>query len=274
MSNYFSKPLRLRLEAYKRNVAAGTPKLGGGWYDPAWDTTKTSKENLARGARWHWVPSETISTGLISGESHHGTLGGEPFNLKGSSTELRYVEDLGGHFRNVRPCHEIVRLEHTGWYVDQFQDKTCHGLVMQLPGRDGKPIYLYGVNDPWNKNTGMVAWRRCEWTDDQKEAARWADDMAKHYAETCREDNAKQQAEQDIEEARNQIKELRLEAKQLVREIKDHRRQNPKAGALSSFSPAICSALKAQIKSLREESHELYKRITEREDNYWTAVEN
>lgn len=249
---YFSIPLRKRLEAFKRN---GRTKLGHGWHDPAPDHA-----NKIKGV-WHWVPGTTINTGLINGESHHGAWCGEPFTLKGSSTELRFVENLSGYFRNVTPAHEIVSLKHTGWYVDNFQSETCHGLVMQIPGRDGTPRYLYGVNDPWNSNSGMVAWRTHEWTGSKEDAARWADSMAEHYAEICREDDAKFQAEQQIEEKRNRIVEIRTELRKLAADI----RQSKVVGS-------VCDALRGSIQALREESHECHQEIEKLKNNPWEAV--
>lgn len=250
---YFSIPLKKRLEAFKLN---GKTKLGHGWYDPASDHA-----NKIEGV-WHWVPNATIETGLINAGSFHGTWGGPSFTLKGSSTELRFVENLSGHFRNVTPAHEALpSIRHRGWYVDSFQSETCHGLVMQIPGRDGTPRYLYGVSDPWNSNTGMVAWRTHEWADNKEDAARWADSMAETYAEICREDDIQQRAEQQIEEHQERIVEIRTELRKLAADI----RQSKVVGS-------VCDALKASIRALREESHECHREIVKLKDKPWEVA--
>lgn len=256
---YLSIPLSLRLKAFKLN---GKTKLGHGWHEPPYDTTKGHKENAH--CKWNWVPERTVQTGLINGESHHGCWGGDPWKIKGSSTELRYVENLTGYFRNVEKASDIIRMDHTGWYVDNFQDSTCHGIVVQLPARNGKPVYLYGVTDPWNKNTGMIAWRQSEWTDDKKEAARWADSQAEYYAEFCREDEARESAKAEIEEAKKRIKEIRIDRKAIMADVRQ-------SGLLR---PKICEAVRSQVQELMEESRTLYKRIKKLEDNYWDAVPN
>jgi len=198
-------------------------------------------------------------TGLITGESHHGCWGGKPWKIPGSSTEYRFCDDLDGYFRNVTPAHDVVELRHKGWYIDHHQDETCHGLVMQLPGRN---IWLYGVNDPWNNNAGVVAWRKYEWADNKEDAARWADDAARHYAEYLREDAIKQEAQWRIEETRNEIVDLREEARLLIAGIRK-----------STLAPAICERMRKDIRSLRRDIHKAFKNIAELEDNPYVVVQ-
>ena len=255
MKSHLSIPLRTRLEAWKRGDKT---KLGGHWFDEP-----PLAENKYKGKGWHYVPEYTVNTGLLNGASHHGCWGGTPFKCDGSSTELRFVENLRGYFRNVTPAHDIIKLGYTGWYSDNFQDETCHGIVVQLPARNGEPVYLYGVNDPNNDNTGMIAWRKCEWTSDKEEAARWADDMAKYYAESNRESAAKEQAKVNIEEARERIVEIRTELRVLSAEVRSQR---------PHLTPPICTVIRRKMKQLRHESHKCWKRITKLEDNYWEAV--
>lgn len=265
---YLSIPLAQRLKAFKLN---GKTKLGHGWHEPPYDTTKDRAANSK--CKWCWVPDTVIETGLVNGESHHGCWSGPSWKPAGMSTELRVCDNLTGYFRNVTEADELVRLNHKGWYVDSNYDETTKGIVVQLPARDGKPVYLHGCTDPWNANMALIAWRECEWTEDKEEAARWADSVAESYAEMLREDHAKEEAKHEIEQARERIEEIRITTRLLTREIKDVKRLNPKTKqAVSPFTPAICDALKIRIRHLRSESHELWERITKLEDNYWEAV--
>lgn len=241
--SYLSIPLRERLEAFKRNKREGKTALGGGWHDPPYTGGKNK-------SKWHWVPSSTVD--------QSGMRGGQPFKIDGSSTELTWCEDLAGYFREVGEAHKVVNLSHTGWYVDIHQDETCHGIVLQLPARDGKPVYLYGVADPWNANCGMVALSMNEWTDDKEEAARWADQMAEYYAESAREDDLKQRAEIEIEESQDRIKEIRTEVHEIIDDMRPH---------LQLPATKICSVVKEKIRDLLRERHSLYRRIEKLSDD-------
>lgn len=251
---YLSLSLSLRLAAYKRNLAEGKKKLGTGWYDPA----KRRDDPANKSARWYWVPEHTVETGLVNGESHHGCWSGAPWKMKGSSTELRFCDNLSGYFRNVRDTDDILSLKHHGWYVDQHQSETTKGIVVQIPGRDGKPIFLYGVTDPWNKHAGMIAWRASEWTDDEKDAARWADQQAEYYAEFCREDDAKQTAESDIEEAKGEIAQTREQLRELIESIRDNRERGVVLEA------PLQKVITDEVKRLRKQMHNLWARIENR----------
>lgn len=244
---YLSIPLHTRLAAWKRGDKT---KLGGHWYD-----TPPTAENKFKGVGWHCVPEHVVNPDPL--------WGGQPWTIKGSSTELRFVEDLSGYFRNVQKAHDIIKLDHTGWFTDNFNEQTCHGIVVQLPARNGEPVYLYGVNDPNNKNTGMIAWQKCEWTNDKETAARWADDMAKYYAEANRESEAEETATTQIAEARERIVEIRTELRVLSAEV---RQQS------AVLTKPICDVLRREMKNLRAESHKLWKRIKKLQDNYWEAV--
>jgi len=244
--SYLSIPLSLRLKAYRLN---GKKQLGHHWFDEP-----GTAENKWKGKGYHAVPTSTCNP--------DGCWGGAPWQIDKRGTEFRWVENLSHYFRNITPSHDIIKLNHTGWFTDNDNNETCHGLVLQLPARDGKEIYLCGVNDPNNDDAGFVAFRKCEWADNKEDAARWADRMAERYAESEREHDAKFHAEQDIEQARERIVAIRLDLRSLITSTRE-----------SVLKPRVCEAVRDQMKSLREESHELWKEITERQDNYWSAVE-
>ena len=39
----------------------------------------------------------------------------------------------GEQFRNERDTCEVLRMRHTGWYTDNYQDETAVGIVASLP---------------------------------------------------------------------------------------------------------------------------------------------
>lgn len=70
--------------------------------------------------------------------------------------------------------------DHNGWYCDAHQDALMRGVVYRLPhGR-----FVYGYADPNNEDCALIVDQPC---DDEKDAARWADSTAEHFAERERE---------------------------------------------------------------------------------------
>lgn len=85
-----------------------------------------------------------------------------------------YVSDVDSIGRGNRPSHEVIRLNHTGWYCDTYNDETSHGLVITLP--HGK--FLSGRTDV----SGGVFINH-ELFSDEESAARDGDCTARIYAE-------------------------------------------------------------------------------------------
>lgn len=126
--------------------------------------------------------------------------------------EKRWVENISKGLR-VYKAHEANRgIKHTGWFVDEWQDATVHGLVVQLPARKdsgggGSEMYYPGVSDAWNDDCGVLDFDPSMCTSDLKQCALWADQMAQEWAEKeleyQRVESARiQQEEQEQENAR------------------------------------------------------------------------
>jgi len=111
--------------------------------------------------------------------------------------------------RLVGSASDIVRLDHTGYYVDDFQEDTVCGVVYRLPGKAGKTRYLAGYSDPWNEGAACLSMEiyESESGDNSgaRDAARAADEIARIFAEHAREDsearNAGVQAREKAREA-------------------------------------------------------------------------
>src|SRR5690625_3984888 len=124
---------------------------------------------------------------------------GEGFKIAG--TLLHWCaspESLG--MRDCGDAHDIVRLDHTGWFVDTFQGETAKGAVYRW-GR----FYIPVIRDPYNNGPVMLAWGDrvacADGVDDQdtdnsalREAARCADRITERYAEQSREHDTAWQA--------------------------------------------------------------------------------
>jgi hypothetical protein len=140
------------------------------------------------------------------------------FTAEGSRDRYRWVENVSDGLRFVGASHEIIKLNHTGWYADNFQDETIHGEVYQLPARDGVPQFVPGVSDPNNDNCACIDFTSV--TDDKEDAALWADSIAEQWAERERDFQAKDQAEQRLADIEEEIKTLYADFRRISREIR------------------------------------------------------
>lgn len=206
--------------------------------------------------------------------AHHDwrTLVARPFKRK--YAVIRRSEDgrklyadsfdaLGWRFVGV--AHEIApsAVRHCGWFADHHREVLIIGAVVQLPAVDGNPQYYAATYcDEWDGITVYLDHR----SNEPEDCAYWADQCAEREAEESREAYAKDQAEQDILQARDEIHSLNREALVLIREIKA-------AGVQSSpFSPAICAALRDRLADYMDERRRQFAIIAARQSDYRTAV--
>lgn len=186
-----------------------------------------------------------------------------------SPRDRAYYCDDFNNFRNVRDADKVsTRQRHTGWYTDQFQDDMAVGVVLQLPARHGKPIFVPGVR--FSGSSGVTAYPLDQY-DDEIECARAADHFAEHIAEEAREYAAQDQAKQDILTLKEEIAEWRQERRKLVAELHDVKRRF----GIEQFTkryPSLVQGVCGKIADLKEKSKEAYERIKKLEDNYWEAV--
>lgn len=156
---------------------------------------------------------------------------------------------------------EITYLRNQGYYADNYGDEVLRGAVWRLPARGGQEMFVYGYGDPNNEDAALICFVP---TDDRRAAAQRADGMAEKAAEDSREFYVKDRAEQDILQAREEIHDINASALQLLHEIK---------AAGSRFSPAICNALKTQVRALLEERRAQFKIIAARKNDFLSAAE-
>lgn len=147
------------------------------------------------------------------------------------------------------------------WYADTHQGATIKSAVLQLPSRDGSPVYIPATDcTEWDGATCYPL----DQHDTPEAAARAAAGYAETEAEESREYHAKDRAEQDIIEAREEIHRINAQALALAREIKQQGR---------AFSPAICSALRGQLLEFVADRREQFRTIAERQADHWSAVQ-
>lgn len=147
------------------------------------------------------------------------------------------------------------------WYADHHYDAVIKSAVLQLPSRDGSPVYIPATYcSDWD---GATCWPLDRY-DTPEDAARAAAGYAEREAEESRDYYARDAAEQEIEEKRAEIHETNRAALALIREIKA-------AGA--SFTPAICGALRDQLRDYLHDRRAAFKRIDRLTANHWEAVQ-
>lgn len=146
-----------------------------------------------RGARHYTLRSY----GWAHGELSQGSNDGRPV----------WYSMTGEYFRNERDAHSIARLDHIGWYTDDFQEETVIGIVASLPHGRFLAGYRLTMNDE-RVYFGHVH-------DDERGAALMADEHARVIAEREREYaerfTAAQRIADRIEEAESKLDELRAE---------------------------------------------------------------
>jgi len=215
-----------------------------------------------------WRTLKGVVAGLmpityIAGIDDLERRGNQPF--KSGSSVLRWVENADEIFPKIR-WHDKVQsyCRHCGWYIDNFKNETVRGVVLTLPGRRG---FAAGYADPFNFSdkmmTGPCAVEITEIFEDECDAACTADSLAENYADEAREEDAKFQAERQIENTRDEIKSLVAEILGLVHGIRR-----------STLDSVVCDRLRRDIRHLLAKKTQCYERIDKLTENYWDAVPN
>ena len=177
-----------------------------------------------------------------------------------------YVDDLSKTgLRLVGDASDILRgagywRAECDWYADNNQDAVIKSAVLQLPARDGAPRYIPAT---YCTDLDGATCYPLDWYDTKEEAARAAASYAETEAEQNRDYYARDRAEQDTAEAREEIHRINAEALVLVREIKKQGR---------AFSPAICQALRGQLLEFMRDRREQFAIIDARAADYWSAT--
>lgn len=196
---------------------------------------------------------------LMGGGSEHGN---QPFSVGGFRAV--WCEHADEVFRSIEYVDRLDSgMRHRGWYINSFQDEVARGVVLRLSsGR-----YAAGVADPYNFNDetmcGSCVVEIGDVYADRDDAIKFADQIAKAYADDAKEHDAKQQAEQRIEEHLESITRIRGEIINLIRAIKR-----------STLDALICERLRSDVRSMLAEKSQLFRSIKKLRDNYWAAVES
>jgi hypothetical protein len=174
-----------------------------------------------------------------------------------TTERYRWIENVSKGLRRVGEVGDIIRMDHNGWYTDNFQNETVSGEVWQLPARDGEPQYVPAVEDPCNPNCAALDFHSI--TTDKEECARWADSMAEQWAEREREYQAREDAKNRLEAIEAEIKDEYKDFRRITREIRGNCDALKGIQVVRELVKDRWQETKASIRKLRREQ----KRIEE-----------
>lgn len=141
-----------------------------------------------------------------------------------------------------------------GWYCNNFQDESITGFAFRLPRGRG---FLAG----WMMGDQMCASVSRRIYDDENGALQAGHRMAELAAERMREEDAKDQAEQQIQEAREEILDIREQVQIALRDRH-----------ASSAPESLCRMLRSWVAERLDEIRSKRVRIALLERDPWKAV--
>lgn len=231
---------RQRLRLYRERAAKSK-------YNQDWRAHKYGNNGNTWNAPWH---SGIRADGLILADNKEalGDYLGDWMEFNGGA---RYLRDT------------------TGFYTDSFCSETMRGGVVRLRTArftlyipctyhsdwDGASLYYRDAERVPRKAT------ESDHETAAHEAARMAYQWAEREADVAREDDAKQRAAEDIEDARAEIHNGNKQALALLAEIRGR-----------EFTENVCEALRYRLRCLLDDRRQCFDRIKERRENYWSAV--
>lgn len=221
---------------------------------------------------------------LTKGESVWTWSGPRKFGLfseyrrkAGDSVFVESVSSGDSAFRLKNYADELARLDHNGWFADDFQDSTYRGSVLQVSGRGGRARFVpayeesdsggYVVDvsrvfeaDPAaeresaRRQIGAAHWRpdmesESYWLEAAaeqaaKDCARAADGFAESAAENARDYSEAWQAGSRFESLGEDVKDWRREALAILKERR----------AVSGVeAPILCAVIRARVESMLDD---------------------
>lgn len=187
--------------------------------------------------------------------------------------KLQWIEHPESHFRFVGLVHKInspAQVDHTGWFLDDFEHETVSGVVYQLTGRNGGDRYLAGYADPWNtdKDGHGPALMQMEIIESLEDAIRAADGLAETMAENERD---YQTAHRAGREARTMATNALTEGKALIAACRDLRAMLPaRRGFPGLPGPLIRDAIRDTVAAIRKH-RAAYEEAKERRADAWST---
>ena len=182
---------------------------------------------------------------LESGKSPYKIPAPSPIYYNPAKDGCRWIENPENGLRVKGYADEMAqRMNHKGWFIDDFQSEVYRGQVFQLPARDGKPRFLAGYEDAHGNDAAYIDFSAV--FDDETEAAYAADRMAERDARETREYNEAWQAGSHYASLADDMKAEREDTRRLIAALRE---ASPQAAVVTeSARETICGVLRANIK--------------------------
>ncbi|AJD82977.1 hypothetical protein PJWF_00084 [Achromobacter phage JWF] len=249
------KSAKIRLEELRKQFATSGMRHGKfatwrGFHDNPWT-----------------VMSRTLGWETHNPERRSGFFNDTPYVYAFTNLSIFNGEVRDTGFRFTGWSDELVgSINHTGWYMDNEQGDfqgSARGFVLQMPAtKNGVKRCFPALYQ--SENSEILMWPR-EVYDDEKDAARAADELARMWAEESCDWYEKDQKERRIEDMKEEIcdekkavKEFRLKRRQLVSAIKQ-------VSTVYPTGSVVLTVLKEQLKQARDDSRASHLKIEELE---------
>lgn len=198
------------------------------------------------------------------------------FVPKGQPYEkYRWVENISSGLRFKGKAHEIKVdgysrpiINHTGWFLDEFQDETCWGVVVQLPaGKDRKARFVPGYQLSHDGEDSAVLDFH-SMTEDLARAVRNADSMAQTLSEQEREYHRIERIRSEIYDLTQRRVTLRDRVRRRIRQWRAFRKAVAAATVEGLFGPRpleipsiVVEVYEQGIRNLRTQMHNDWREI-------------
>ena len=149
----------------------------------------------------------------------------------------------------------------TGYYADNFQDAVIQWATVKIAPANKK----HGRDALFAPVTYCTGWEgvtlHLDEAGEADDARRWGERIAEREANQAREEDAKFQAENQIDDARSAIHAGNKATLALLAELRH-----------AALPPAICGAVRERLQEYLAERKAQFATITKLERNYWDAV--
>ena len=180
------------------------------------------------------------------------------------------IDTLGDYLGDWKQFATYRDMRDTnGFYTDSWCSDTIKGGVERI--RSARGVFYVPVTycTGWDGVTYYMAdaeqvdkgATEAEHDQAQREAAASAYHYAEREAERAREDHAKEQAAEQIEQERAEIHEINKNARALLAEIRGR-----------EFTENVCAALRHRLQEYLAHRRACFKTIEGLRENYWNAV--
>jgi len=170
------------------------------------------------------------------------------------------------------PIQDVSRraFDYSGYYADNFQIELIKPYIVKIKTSRGlfiAPAIAYSDSDMATiyLSRGQMVEKGGDTEAGAYECARIADSIAEREAERGRDDDAKYQAEQEVENLKDDNKQALKEARALIAAIREQK-------TIGEIVGPICDALISDIKAMRQTIRANNCRIQALKENYWLSV--